>query len=159
MLSGTKTTVFVTGLYSLLTGCDIGYGITRSAALRAVPPLECVHRVVESTPGIVSVNYSHNEDGTTLTLKSPAHIADTFFYSGREGSYISGILQIHQDHRGTVSLSQNLTYLNARPPQSDIDASRPVMAQIEQRLESECGITGLVKNITERCAGVECPKL
>ncbi|MBI3606698.1 MAG: hypothetical protein HY207_01880 [Nitrospirae bacterium] len=157
-----KARILIAGLCCALTGCDIGYGTMRRASLQAVPPLECVRHVVESTPGIARLDYSQDEGGTALTLgglKSPAYVAYTYFYRGVEGSHIFGILQIHKDHKGAMSLSQNLMYLNVKPPQADIDASRPVMALIEQRLEAECGIVELVKNIKETCHGVTCQEL
>jgi hypothetical protein len=154
-----KRRIDIIGLCLIITGCDVMYGTLRKAPLPSVPSLDCVQRVVESTPGIIKVNYSHDEAGTAVTLsglKSPASITYNYFYRGEEDTHIIGVLQIHKDYRGIVSLSQNLFDINKKPPQSDIDASRPVMAHIEQHLESECGMTGLVASIKETCRGVTC---
>ena len=108
------------------------------------------------------MQYFHSEDGLAVTfkgLKSPANISDTYTYQGSSGSHIGGALQFEGDYKGPLEFVQSMMRINERPPQQDIDASRPIMALIERRLESTCGIANLSSNVKERCQGVECPPL
>jgi len=67
--------------------------------------------------------------------------------------------QISQDHKRSVEFSQSMFMINRRPPQEDIDASRPVMDRIEHRLELQCGMEGLTSHLKEWCQGVLCPPI
>jgi hypothetical protein len=60
------------------------------------------------------------------------------------------------DYRQRVEYWQTLLQLNSSPPQPWIDATRPVMIAIEERLEVTCGLTNLQSSVVERCAGVRC---
>jgi hypothetical protein len=146
----------------IITGCDVLYGVKRDAPLQSLPKLDCVQGVIERTLGIESVKYRKDEAGTALTisgLKTPASTSYSYVYKGAEGSHIIGDLQVLERYDGTITISQNLRDLNRKPPQEDIDATRPVMILIEQRLEAECGVTNLAGNIKEYCKGVECPSI
>jgi len=140
-----------------LSSCDIFYGVYRAAPLNSRPNLACVRDVIEKTPGIAEVQYRHHEGGTTLSLKSPANIADSYFYRGPVGSHVLGVLQIDWSYPGNVVLTDTLQDLDRKPPQEDIDHSRPMMKLVEQRVESECEIVGLTSKVKERCQGVQCP--
>jgi hypothetical protein len=140
----------------LLSGCDIFYGVYREAPLSSRPNLDCVRDAIEKTPGVAEVQYRHHEGGTTLTFKSPASIADSYLYRGPVGSHVLGALQIHWNYPGNVVFTDTLQDINRKPPQEDVDHSRPVMKLVEQRLESECEMSGLTSKVKETCLGVQC---
>jgi hypothetical protein len=143
-------------LLLLLTGCDPVYGISRSACVPLMPPPDSVASAIRDTPGVDQVEYRFSEEGEPLTLtgiKAPDQV-HTFSYRG--GSNVRGSLQFTVDYRGTVEYSQSLMMMGRHPPQEWIDATRPVMLKIEQRLERDCGLKGLSDAVVERCIGVKC---
>jgi len=144
-----------------IAGCDFVNGVLRTAPLDTFPSLDCVRTVVASAPGIVDVKYQQDEGGTAIMLSGlkPEGPTHTFLYAGTETSQILGTLQIHQDPRGYISFHQGLMELNSVPPQSSIDASRPVMRWIEQDLASNCGLPELPRRIKESCQRVRCGPL
>jgi len=140
----------------LLTGCDPGYGVYRSARVPFMPPVALVGSVVKETPGVDSVDYRASEGGRPLTvtgIKSPDQV-HTFSYRG--GTNVNGSLQFVVNYKGRVEYSQSLMTLGRRPPQEWIDATRPVMLQIEGGLEHRCGLTNLSASVQETCLGVRC---
>ena len=142
--------------FLVLTGCDPGYGIYRSARVPFMPPAALVGAVVKETPGVDKVDYKASEGGRPLTItgiKSPDQV-HTFSYRG--GSNVNGSLQFVVDYKGRVDYSQSLMALGRRPPQEWIDATHPVMLQIEDGLEHRCGLTNLLTSVHETCHGVKC---
>lgn len=140
----------------LFTGCDPGYGIYRSAPVAFMPPPALVGAVVKETPGVDKFDYTASEGGRPLTvagIKAPDQV-HTFSYHG--SSNVNGSLQFMVDYKGRVEYSQSLMMLGMRPPQEWIDATRPVMLQIEDRLEHRCGLTNLSESVHETCHGVRC---
>ncbi|HWY61760.1 MAG TPA: hypothetical protein VNW15_07650 [Rhizomicrobium sp.] len=144
-----------------LAGCDTANGVRRSADLDSFPSLDCVRTVVSSAPGVVKSEYRQDEGGTAITLSGlkPEGPTHTITYVGTEESQIWGALQIHQDVRGGISFWQSLIEINAVPPQKAIDASRPVMRQIEFDLASKCGLPELPARVKEWCQRVQCSSL
>jgi hypothetical protein len=121
-----------------------------------MPTPATVGTVVRETPGVDDVEYRSSEGGRPLTLtgiKSPDQV-HTFSYRG--GSNVHGSLQFVVDYKGRVEYSQSLMCLGRRPPQEWINATRPVMLQIEARLEESCGLTNLQSSVEEICHGVKC---
>jgi len=121
-----------------------------------MPSPAVVGRVVQETPGVDEVHYRSYEGGRPLTLtgiKSPDQI-HAFRYRG--GSNVHGSLQFVVDYKGTVEYSQNLMRMGIRVPQEWIDATRPVMLNIEANLERDCGLTNLSASVRESCLGVRC---
>jgi hypothetical protein len=146
----------------ILSGCDTLYGVSRTAKLERQPSLECVASVVSTTSGVTTVERKSYQGGVAVTLsglKEPASIVNNFFYRGKEGSNIVGALQILQDHEGKITFTHSLMDINRKPPQIEVDASRPVMKRIEERLAAECGIGQLTDRVKEKCNGVSCEKL
>ena len=134
----------------MVAGCDASYGVYRTARLDSLPPLKCVSRAIETSPGVAFVRYENS------TSEPVVH---TFTYRGIEGSHIGGALQLIISSDRDVSFSHSLMMLNKNPPQQDIDATRPVMQHIEEALASQCGATQLPAEIEEQCRGVACPPL
>jgi hypothetical protein len=143
-------------LLGLLTGCDPGYGIYRHARVSFMPAPAMIGEVVRQTPGVDDVQYRFSEGGRPLALsgiKSPDQV-HTFSYRG--GSNVHGSLMFIVDYKGTVEYSQSLMCLGRPPTQEWIDATRPVMLQIETRLEQNCGLTNLSASVEQICHGVKC---
>jgi hypothetical protein len=141
-------------LLVLLTGCDPGYGIYRRARVPFMPAPAIVGTAVRETPGVDDVRYSYAEGGRPLTwtgIKPPEQV-HTFSYHG--GSDVRGSLMFIVDYKGTVEYSQSLMMLGRRPPQEWIDATHPVMLQIESRLGHDCGLTNLSSTVKETLHGV-----
>jgi len=137
----------VSALALSVAGCDASYGVSRTARLDSLPPLTCVQRAIETSPGVAFV-----QEVTSGAVY-------TFTYSGTEGSHIRGALQLIMRDSGDVSFSQSRVMLGNYPPQQDIDATRPVMQRIEEALASKCSIAQLPAQIKEQCSGVTCPPL
>jgi hypothetical protein len=107
---------------------------------------------------VEEVQYFETDGGRPLTwtgLKPPTRV-HTFVY--RDGSVL-GALQVTIRYDGETNFSQHLVDINRKPPQETIDATRPVMRWIEEALQVQCGMAGLVTGIDEHCSGVECPPL
>lgn len=119
---------------TLLAGCDIMYGVTHQASLDVAPDPLCVEKVLKSATGVVRVE--------RLTVTQPpvalgAQAVDRnygFFYRGSEVSRIRAVLQVWTDPNGRIEFHHALQRLNEKVPQDYIDATRPVMQQIEARL-------------------------
>lgn len=143
-------------LLLLLAGCDHGYGISRRARVLLLPAPALVESVIRDVPGIDNVQYDLSQGGRPLTLtgiKSPDQV-HSFLYHG--GSSVHGSVLFVVDYRGRVEYSQSLMALGRRPPQEFVDATRPVMLEIERRLERSCGLKNLAGAVKEYCYGVTC---
>jgi hypothetical protein len=155
-----NTKIRVSAMLSLalpLASCDIVYGVGRGAPLDTKPELACVERVIRATPGIAEVEFRSYHSGKGLF--HPVPWTYSYLYHGKDGSYITGALQIVENYDGAVTLGQSLWTFNAPPPQTWIDATRPVMRVIEMRLAEQCGIRDLPLHIKETCHGVQCTPL
>jgi len=140
------------------SGCDFLYGVNRHTRLPTAPDFECVGQVIRRAPGVDDVEYRRTAGGRPLTWTGLKPPTDVHTYLYRDGEILAA-LQVTIEYDGRTDFSQHLLDINRKPPQSQIDASRPVMHWIEEQLETECGITGLASAIEEWCKGVECPPL
>jgi len=134
---------------ALLTGCDPAAGIVRRTRVPFMPEPARVGMVIRTTPGIDDVQYQHSEGN-----RPDANQIHTFHYRG--GSNVYGTLQFVIDSKKHVELSQSHLRLGS-VSQDIIDATHPVMLQIEVGLEQTCGLTNLQNSIIERCYRVKCP--
>jgi len=141
-------------LITLLVGCDTGYyGIHRYARVSFMPELDKVGVVVRETPGVDDVQYRATAARHPIPLPGIMSQVHTFSYRG--ASNVHGSLSFILRYKGTVEYSQSLL-TRRRPPQEWINATRPVMLQIETRLEQSCGLTNLQASVDESCVGVKC---
>jgi hypothetical protein len=140
----------------ILAGCDYIAGVDREAFVRNVPPSTCVIKSLESIQGVTNVRYEARAGGKSLTLtglKPP----DTYHYYFYDFQGLSGGLYFLENYERQIQFSQGYTRVNKLPPQAEIDIIRPLMLQIERRLEAGCGLTDLAVNIKESCSsGVKC---
>jgi len=120
-----------------------------------MPAPTVVSAAIRKTPGVEDVDYSFAEGSRPLTwtgIHSPDRI-HTFSYRG--GTNVHGSLMFIVDYNGTVKYSQSLMRLGSSPPQDWLDATHPVMLQIESRLEQDCGLTNLSETVQERLVRVK----
>ena len=137
-----------------ISGCDFVYGVMRDAPIDTELSLDCVRQVVETTRGIDKVSYEARHDGKGLFHPEPWTY--NYFYIGTPESHIVGALQIYKEYDGHLSYHNSLMDINTKPPQVEIDATRPVMRAIEMRLSSQCGVNNLPSRVKESCTGVLC---
>jgi len=143
-----------------LSGCDPVYGTFRSATIPSMPKPACVRQVLDSMPGIESVQFRETTEGRYLDMDG-MHAGDQvygFFYQGSSPP-LRGNLQFSQDDRGRVSFMQYLMAIRIPPDAALVAASRPVMRQIELSLAQHCDLQALPSAVQERCTKVECPAL
>src|ERR1700712_3322125 len=117
------------------------------------PALDCVQQAIRNTAGVVDVTYkaSHTGEG----LFEPTPWIYTYGFAGKPGSNIIGFLQLEKDYQGHFTYRNTLLGLNTKPPQAQIDATRPVMRAIELALAEHCGLTELPARVREDCIGVD----
>jgi len=139
----------------LLAGCDPGFGVSRRAQVSFLPAPAMVSAAIRQTPGVDDVDYRFTKGGYPLTwtgIHSPDQI-HTFIYRG--GSNVSCAVQFVVDYKGKVEYSQGSMWLGRPPPQRWVDATYPVVLQIESRLEKDCGLTNLSAKVHESVVGVK----
>ncbi len=140
----------------LLTGCDPIYGVRRRASVPFVPEPAKVGAIIHATPGVDKVDYHYCEGSRPLTItgvKPPDRIY-TFWYEG--GPNVTGAPQFIEDYKGRIEYSQSLMCMGYRPTQASLNATLPVMKQIEAELEKECGLTNLQATVVQHCIRVKC---
>jgi len=148
------------GLVVLLSGCDFFYGVHREAQLQTMPQLDCVGRVIKATPGVKHLQTMDAVTGQELTLsglpqEGPVY---TFTYTGTAPDKLWGTVQLQADSHG-IRFTNDDMWINEKPPQTQVDATRPVMRTIEQGLAAKCGLSDLPVRVREYCTGVVCKPL
>jgi hypothetical protein len=140
-----------------LMGCDAIRGVTRQASVPHLPPSSCVIEGLESIEGLSNAHHEERTGGWPITLTGlkPPETLHYYFYDFQG---VSGWLYFAKDYKGRVEFSQGYITVNKPAPQAEIDVPRPVMVQIERRLETQCTLQNLAANIKESCSGVKCPK-
>lgn len=149
----TMRAAFFCALVVTLSACDFVYGVRRYSKINDLPQLDCVDQVIRGTPGVASVE----ERKEPTDRDYPPVDVYNFRYHGTEGSSVEGVVQF-VTRRGAVEFEDTDLRLNAKPPQRQIDATRPVMRRIETNLINQCGLI-LASPIREKCSGVQCPAL
>lgn len=139
-------------LVALLTGCDPGGGMRRQARVAFMPATTSVISSIRETPGVDDVQYRSFEGGRPLTLTGPKPPDQIYSFSYRGGSNVFGELQFVVNYKGQITYSQTLSRLGGVPKEW-IEATHPVMIQIETRLEQNCGLTNFSKSVEESFYG------
>jgi hypothetical protein len=123
--------------------------------------LLCTACRIRTTPGVASVEERQGATGRELTLTGLQPPGDDYYfiYHGAEGSHIQGAVYLETNWRGYVEFVDSDLRMNAKPPQEEIDATRPVMRQIEINVAGQCSVIKLTSPIHEECTGVECKPL
>ena len=139
-------------IWSFTVGCDIGYGVRRSARLAQPIDVSCVPRALKQVPGVSSVEQHHDEPNT-CSWPHPTDTLDQFIFSGEN---IWGVVSIAVNNKGEAHLSMYHMQLNRKPLQETIDRTRLAMDVAEPLLKRECEGFALTSMIEESCRGVSC---
>ena len=145
-----------------LAGCDTIYGVRREAVLPDWPDADCVALVLGSTPEIARVQrHEPSPPGTVLTsagFVKPAGAVTSFFYMGPEPILVWSNLTVGPAGAyGRPIFSQSMGSFGGPPPQAVVDAVRPVMQAVEQRVGAACGRPELPAAVVETCSkGLVC---
>lgn len=139
-------------IWSFSLGCDIGYGVWRSARLAKPIDVSCVPRSLKQVPGVSQVEHHHKEPNT-CSWPHPTDTLDQFIFSGEK---IWGVVSIEVKYKGEAQLRMYHMQLNRKPPQDVIDRTRQAMDAAEPLLNRECEGFFLTTRIEERCRGVSC---
>jgi hypothetical protein len=152
--------VLLAAIPLILAGCEITYGVSRSARLDTLPPAACVERVLHDPPGITSVTRIDPTTGAELTQRDPPPDGGSYWFNfhGSPDSHIIGSVEFER-RRDHVYFGDADFRMNHPPPQIEVDVMRPVLRQIETELAHQCGATQLLTETRERCHGVECKAL
>lgn len=145
-----KLTVVAALGATLLASCEASFGVFRTAELSIAPSLACVRDAIAAVPGIETVEVRTADE-------SYGRPTTRFSYRGvAPGALVSAeiILQIID---GRVRFS-NSAVRGAPPPQSYIDATRPIMVRIERELIESCNMEEL-RQVEEVCSRTNCPPL
>jgi hypothetical protein len=140
------------GLFLLLvmgTGCDPVFGVYRHARVPFMPEPARVNAAIRATPGIDTVEYRQSVGSRPLTLtgiKPPDHVY-YFIYQG--DTNVHGVVQFVVDYKQGVEYSQYLSRMGIPPPQPWLDATHPVMIEIEKQLVDKCDLTNLQSTVVE----------
>ena len=142
-----------------LSGCEVFYSVTRSAPISEWPDEQCVRHAVEQTPGVVGVRGGHrpSEYVNPNAICPSDRFAFSYTFYGAPDSNVLGHVSAWGDCNKPETFSVGRTQINRTLPQEFVDATRPLILRIAQRLERDCGFTGLVAS--ERCTNVVCPPL
>jgi hypothetical protein len=150
------------GFMLLLSGCDYVNGVQDGTKLSEMPDLRCVTSVVRQAPGVVNVDLKTEKDtGSEITFTGlhPEEPVYYFMYSGKTPEQMGGVVQFQPNWRGYTDFVQSDLWIDRPAPQSQIDATRPVMREIEQDLALHCEIPELKTPLQQMCTGVRCPPL
>ena len=155
-----RPAILLAAILLTLAGCELPYGVSRTARLDTLPPADCTARVLRGMPAITSVTRIDPATGAELTQPDPQHDGDSYFFKfhGAAESHIAGSVEFVKK-RGYVSFWEADVRLSHPLPLVEIDAVRPVMRQIEAELAHQCGATQLLTDTRERCYRVECKAL
>lgn len=151
--TGGKALVAVSVLVAI-AGCSRTFGLHRSASLDGPPDIDCVRRVVENAPGVVRLSEHASEtEGRTWSMEPIETRSTLITFWGEEGSNINGLVSLIDERgrwsfrTGTISPSREMT--------DQVEATRPVMLEIEGRVQRVCGLR-LASEVEERCSGSAC---
>ena len=140
----------------MLSGCDPVTGLSRVSPLDSEPSQSCVEVVIRAMPGVKRVRHELGRGDSSLW--HPAPLVHRYFYDGMGTSRVQGVLEISRAYDGTLSY-RNSQHTIGPPPRDYIDATRPIMRAMEEKLATDCGLTGLPAQVKERCIEVACPPL
>ncbi len=137
---------------TLPLGCDIGYGVQRSAKLAEPIDTSCVPRALQQVPGVTKVEHHHVEPNA-CSWPHPTDTIDQFVFSGDK---IWGVASVSVAYDQSAHLDMYYMQINRKPPQDVIDRTREAMDAAEVLLKRECKDLRLVSETKETCHGVSC---
>lgn len=135
---------------TLLASCEASFGVLRTVELSIAPSLACVRDVIATVPEIETVEVRTADE-------SYGRPTTRFSYRGvAPGALVSAEITL-QTIDGRVRFS-NSAVRGVPPPQSYIDATRPIMVRIERKLIESCNMEEL-RQVEEVCSRTNCPPL
>jgi hypothetical protein len=137
----------------VLIACDPVSGIRRRALLDELPPLDCIESVIRSVSDVEDVEPQERESGGFRIYEFSYRVA---LERRNRAPGIAPSLTVVVDAAGRVAFEQSLLSTPGPVPQAEIDRIRPIMLQIEETIERQCGVASLGTSIQEDCMGVTC---
>lgn len=138
-------TLYRSGIAALLSGlllsaCDFTAGVYRISSLDDVPPPACVEETLRKVVGVTNVTYAPAEVN--------GHPLHRFTYRAE------GVNILVDIERNTARPEYRHYYkvFNTVPPKELVARLRPVMARVDDALESHCGMLGLSQKAEEHCS-------
>lgn len=134
---------------AVLAGCESFHGLSRTAALNAVPALSCIESVLAQTPGVERVDVR-----TYIGAYRRPTTRFSYLYTGADNTVQVSEIVVEQvgdsaHFRNTmISLADNIS-----GPR--LESGRATMIQVEQRLVHQCGLQEL-QTVIEQCKGSSC---
>jgi hypothetical protein len=115
-----------------------------------MPAPGLVESTVSNTPGVDRV----------ILVRSPRaefnHPMDqTYAFAYYGGSNVHAIVQFTKTSKQSVQYEQGLMMMHRPPPQAWVDATYPVMLEVEKGLKQRCGLTNLPSSVVEQRVGVK----
>jgi hypothetical protein len=126
----------------LLTGCDIFYSVRRASSVDGVPTPQCLFDAAQAATGVEQVTWLTDYPGRP------------YYGVAYRGPNVSGTLTFAPS---VGQLSQTFIRANSKPKQAEMDATRRVMREIEQRVDRDCGLIG-AEGPREECMHVWCKR-
>lgn len=115
-----------------------------------MPNAAMVGEVIRATPGVDEVRFKYLEHERRFSFSNAKDPVYAFSYKG--GSNVWGDLSFTVEPNQSVEFHQEITCIGG-PSQASIDATRPIMIQIEEALADSCGLTNLRTSVVERRTG------
>ena len=131
-------------------------GVTRVAYYETVPDNECVMASARSIDGLTDIEHITESGGRALTFRGieEANLVHRYWYTYKG---IKNDFYFVESYNGKVEFRHGYGCLNCYPPQEIIDTIYPLVVQLENKLQEQCGVSGLATGVKEFCSGVECP--
>ena len=121
-----------------------------------MPPLNCVEGAIISVPEVRHLRMWEDRGSYPLTwsgIKQP----DRLYYFEYEAGDTIGMIVFSINYAGKIEYSQHYSWRSAELAIREVGLIRPIMVEIEQRLEQRRSIATLLATIEEHCSGIDCP--
>jgi hypothetical protein len=135
---------------TLLASCEASFGVFRTAELSVAPSASCVRDVIAAIPEIETVD-------VRTAKEAYGRPTTRFGYHGvAPGAQVHGEIVLQTVDDRVMFSSYAIT--GVPPPQSYIDATRPIMVRIERNLIETCNMEEL-RHVEEVCSRANCPPI
>lgn len=136
-----KQILLVIVFSSVLIGCDRYYAVGMySYEVSPIPDMQCILNSSSSIEGVEEVSYSIEEGGRPLTITGiqKPNVIHRFLYvyHGVEGGF-----HFIERYNGDVEFHHSYGGLNWVPPEEDVNAIRPLISELVNKLEIDCSVS------------------
>lgn len=135
----------------LFVACDPFHGVMRRYEIQGPVEFDCVESVLAETPSVSRYSYSVEDTHNWIGPKQK-HV---FSYEVADRGSLANLIYYPQ-RNGFVSYYHSFGCIACSPPQEIIDVYRPVMLEVESRLEKQCDLRGLPSTYQDSCTAVRC---